>query len=275
MQSPVMRVSISIQPGEQDSISHYSDQRSSSARHEVRRSRSRRLKGEKRVLKIQPKECEPPARQFFPIYQSTPSSVDRKFGRTRSKCIYSSQAHSPSNSRKLRKEEERILYPSRSLKNINVEVACSRSISSSSTSSVASNFDVSGFRIVKGENCNALFQQPIENGRVIRARPMVPRVVVELKHPQRGRRRRHRSQPKPKVAEKKYHKSKLQSSSRPRLERKQTSSSSSEDKFFRVDNEICESPDFRNMKKRVFKRPVVRNMKDVLQPWDFSNQQFY
>ncbi|VDN96822.1 unnamed protein product [Rodentolepis nana] len=264
-----MRVSIRIQPLKQDSSSHYRDQRPLSARREVHRSRSRRSKVEERVVKKRSKEREPPSRQCSPIYRSTPTSMDRNTGNM-SKYVYFSQAQPHSDYRRLRNEEERILFPSRSLNYINVEVDCTPSISSSSTSSLTSNFDVSNFSTVKGETFNDLYQQPIENERVIRVKPKLPRVVVEMKHPQGRRRRRHSSQPKLHVAEKQYPKPKLRSSSRPRLERKRASSSSSEENIIRVVHEIHERPNFRDIKKRVWKKPVIRNKKRVLQSWNLS-----
>ncbi|KAM3177528.1 hypothetical protein ACTXT7_004400 [Hymenolepis weldensis] len=255
-----MRVSITIQPCEQDSFSHHGDfhshQRPSPARCEEHRSRPRRPKSEERVVEIRSKECEPTASHYIPSYQPSPLLMRRQNRKKNpNKYIRSSQERSHSDFRK-QHEREKILYPSRSSNFINVEAVCtssSLSSSSSDTFSITSDVDTPNFRIIKREPCITLHHQPIETERVTKARPVSPRVVVELRelkeHSHGGRRRRQDQQPKPIVMKKQYPKPKLPSSSRARLEQKRTSSSSSEEPVFYVVHKVNERPDIRRTGK--------------------------
>ncbi|VDL33752.1 unnamed protein product [Hymenolepis diminuta] len=261
-----MRVSIKIQPCEQDSFSHHRDlhshQRPSSTRQEGRRSRPRRSKSEERVVEIQPKEFEPPASHYIPGYQLSPSPTRRQIQKkSPGKYIHSSQARSHSDCRKQQRGGKKILYPSRPSNFINFEAICtpsSLSSSSSNTFSITSNVDPPNFRVIKREPCITLHHQSIETERVMRAKPMSPRVVIEFREPKElphGRRsRRHDQQPKPIMYEKQYPKPKLPSSSRAGFERKQTSSSSSDEPVFYVVHKVDERPDIRKMEKQCAKK---------------------
>lgn len=235
-----MRVSIKIQPCEQDSFSHhrdlYSHQRPSSARREGHRSRPRRSKSEERIVEIRPKECEPPPSHYIPSCHPSPSPTRRQIRKkTPGKYIHSSQARSHSDFRKQQKEGKKILYPSRPSNFIDVEAVCSPSSlssSSSNTFSITSNDDSHDFRIIKREPCITLHHQPIETERVMRARPMSPRVLVELKEPKEHPHGRRGAG----------------------LERKQTYSSSSEEPVFYVVHKVNERPDIRKMEKQRVKK---------------------